>query len=152
MIPSNSISLNSPAGDLRRAFSKDAELIGFLQSSDYCYCLLVDGIPFYVFHQMNGTFVTRILYGTPFRSEAERQSAAAVCAVSKEGRLDEYLLAAKEAARDCGVKVCDCYARWQKMRAAGVDTTALLCNHINHPSREMHDLFAVSLLETIFEE
>lgn len=86
------------------------------------------------------------------RSEAERQSAAAVCAVSKEGRLDEYLLAAKEAARDCGVKVCDCYARWQKMRAAGVDTTALLCNHINHPSREMHDLFAVSLLETIFEE
>lgn len=79
MIPSNSISLNSPAGDLLRAFSKDAELIGFLQSSDYCYCLIVGSIPFYVFHQMNDTFVTRILYGTPFRSEAERQSAFAFC-------------------------------------------------------------------------
>ena len=39
-----------------------------------------------------------------------------------------------------------------KLRAAGVDTTALLSNHINHPTREMHDLFAISLLETIFEE
>lgn len=60
--------------------------------------------------------------------------------------------AGKAVAADCGVKVCDCHARWQKLRAAGVDTTALLSNRINHPTREMHDLFAVSLLETIFEE
>ena len=87
-----------------------------------------------------------------FHGEAEKQCAEAVCAVMKAGRLDEYILAAKQEAQKCGVKVCDCYARWQKLRAAGVDTTALLCNHINHPAREMHDLFAVSLLETIFEE
>lgn len=86
------------------------------------------------------------------RSEAERQAAAATCAVTKEGRLESFLQAGKAVAADCGVKVCDCHARWQKLRAAGVDTTALLSNRINHPTREMHDLFAVSLLETIFEE
>lgn len=86
------------------------------------------------------------------RSAVERQCAEATSAVSKEGRLEKYLSGAKKAAADCNVKVCDCHARWQKLRASGVDTTALLCNHINHPSREMHDLFAVSLLETIFEE
>ena len=89
MMPSNSISLNSPAGDLLRAFSKDAEFIGFLQSSDYCYCLLVDRIPFYVFRQMNDTFVTRILYGTPFRSEAERQSAESKTAEETEQPQDD---------------------------------------------------------------
>lgn len=86
------------------------------------------------------------------RSQAERAAAEAVCAASKEGRLEKYLQEAKAAALECGAKVCDCNAAWKKLRAAGVDTTALLCNHINHPAREMHDLFAVSLIRTIFEE
>lgn len=83
---------------------------------------------------------------------ALKAPAESVAAVTKEGRLEKYLQEAKAAAKECGVKVCDCFARWQKLRAAGVDTTALLSNHINHPTREMHDLFAISLLETIFEE
>lgn len=82
----------------------------------------------------------------------EKNVAEAVCAVTKEGRLEAYLEDAKGAAIECGAKVCDCFARWKNLRAAGVDTTALLSNHINHPTREMHDLFAISLLETIFEE
>ncbi len=83
---------------------------------------------------------------------ALRAPAESVVAVTKEGRLEAYLEDAKGAAIECGAKVCDCFARWKNLRAAGVDTTTLLSNHINHPTREMHDLFAISLLETIFEE
>ena len=58
--------------------------------------------------------------------------------------------AARQMAAERGIPVCDCYAEWKRMAAEGVDTTALLCNHINHPSREMHKLFAEMLFETIF--
>ncbi len=84
--------------------------------------------------------------------EGYREVAKSVCEAMKKGNLEKYLEAAKETARSCNVKVCDCYARWKKLEAAGVDTTELLSNLINHPTREMHDLFAISLLETIFEE
>ena len=68
-----------------------------------------------------------------------------------EGYLDAYLARAKEIAAAHGVPVCDCYAKWKALAAAGVDTTALLSNLINHPTREMNKLFAVSLMETIFQ-
>ena len=35
------------------------------------------------------------------------------------------------------------------MEANGVDTTELMSNFINHPTREMHNLFAFSLVETM---
>ena len=38
------------------------------------------------------------------------------------------------------------------MNANGVNTTRLLANYINHPTREMHALFAETLYETIFGE
>ena len=48
-----------------------------------------------------------------------------------------------------GITVCDVYSKWKKL-AETTDTTLLLANRINHPTREMHDLFADSLFETIF--
>ena len=48
-----------------------------------------------------------------------------------------------------GVALCDCYDRWQAMKQSGIDTTALLANHINHPSRIMHGMFAGMLLDTM---
>jgi hypothetical protein len=51
-------------------------------------------------------------------------------------------------ARDCGIKICDCYSAWKK-RAETEDTTLLLANRINHPVREMHELFASMLFETV---
>ena len=47
------------------------------------------------------------------------------------------------------VAVCDVYSKWKEM-AKTKDTTLLLANRINHPTREMHQLFADSLFETIF--
>lgn len=65
------------------------------------------------------------------------------------GRMDEYMSAAVALARELGVTVCDCYAQWKKISETQ-DVTALLANKINHPTREMHVLFAESLFRAIF--
>ena len=67
--------------------------------------------------------------------------------VQNSGILKRYLDAAKALCEKCGVPVCDCYGKWERMEACGVNTTKLLSNHINHPTRQMNWLFAVSLLE-----
>ena len=71
---------------------------------------------------------------------AERQNA---------GVLDAYVDAAKKVAEELEIPVCDVYAKWKRMAALGVDTTDLLSNYINHPTREMNRLFAYSLIETM---
>lgn len=67
-----------------------------------------------------------------------------------EGLFDAHIERAKEVCREKGVPVCDCYAIWKNLAACGVDTTALLCNRINHPDREMHGVFAYELVKTVF--
>ncbi len=66
-----------------------------------------------------------------------------------DGRMDLYMESAVKLARDLNVKVCDCYKKWKKLSETE-DTTLLLANRINHPTKEMHALFADSLFETIF--
>ncbi len=66
-----------------------------------------------------------------------------------EGTFDAYMNAAREACEEEQVTICDCYAIWKKMYENGVDTTALLSNGLNHPIREMHNLFAWELVKTI---
>ena len=67
------------------------------------------------------------------------------------GRMDTYMDAAKALAEEMGVPVCDCYAKWKKLSETE-DITMLLCNRINHPAPEMHELFAQSLFEMIFAD
>lgn len=67
------------------------------------------------------------------------------------GILEEYIKSAKEVCKEYDVKVCDCYTKWKILYENGVDTTELLANKLNHPSREMNWLFAFSILETIME-
>lgn len=66
------------------------------------------------------------------------------------GKMDAYMDEARQMAAERGIPVCDCYAEWKRMAAEGRDTTVMLCNYINHPTREMHKLFADKLFETIF--
>ena len=68
-----------------------------------------------------------------------------------KGRMDTYMYAAKALAEEMGVKVADCYSKWKELSKTQ-DTTLLLSNYINHPTREMHQLFAVTLFETVFED
>ena len=65
------------------------------------------------------------------------------------GRVELYFEEAKSLARELGVDVCDCYARWKALYESGVDTTLLLSNRINHPTEEMHNLFADELFSLI---
>ena len=65
------------------------------------------------------------------------------------GRMDDYIYSAKKMAQNMNVTVCDCYTKWKKLSETQ-DTTLLLANRINHPTREMHELFAQSLFDTIF--
>jgi len=82
--------------------------------------------------------------------EQYREYAAVTAGFQNGGRMDSYMEAACSLARDMGVAVCDCYSKWKEM-AKSQDTTMLLANRINHPTTEMHKLFAEGLYETIMK-
>lgn len=69
--------------------------------------------------------------------------------IQNEGVLKQYFEAAKASALKYGVTVCDLYAVWESMITAGVSTTALLSNKLNHPLREIHGFMAMKIVETI---
>ncbi len=60
-----------------------------------------------------------------------------------------YMDGAREVAKEMDVALCDCAHKWETMMNNGVDYIRLLSNRINHPTEEMHWLFAVSLFELI---
>lgn len=73
-------------------------------------------------------------------------------AVSKQinGVMTAFVEAARAEARHRNVPIADAYARWEQLRACGVDTTSLLANNINHPTPAMHDLFVETIMQTVF--
>ena len=80
----------------------------------------------------------------------ERFAAYAVktAAWQNGGRMDLYMESACALAREMEIPVCDCYAKWKELSRTQ-DVTDLLANYINHPTKEMHELFAESLLEMV---
>ena len=77
--------------------------------------------------------------------------AAVTAGFQNEGRMDRYMDAARALAADMNVPVCDCYSRWKELSKTQ-DVTLLLANRINHPTQEMHALFADGLFEIIMAE
>lgn len=71
--------------------------------------------------------------------------------MQNSGRMDLYMDSAVALSKEMGITVCDCYAKWKKLSETE-DITMLLANRINHPTKEMHKLFAESLYEIIFAE
>lgn len=88
---------------------------------------------------------TYLAEGTP---QQYLEYAKKTAKMQTEGRMDEFISSAITLARAKGVTVCDCYARWKEL-AKTTDTTLLLANRINHPTEEMHNLFADCLYEVI---
>jgi len=84
-------------------------------------------------------------------SEFFRDIAKNIANTQNDGTMDLYMDEARKVCEKHGVILCDCYEKWQTMRRCGVDTTELLSNKLNHPTREMNWLFAVSLIETIMK-
>ena len=72
--------------------------------------------------------------------------------MQNSGKMDAFVAAAREIAEIHGVPVADAYALWRRMQDAGVDTTLLLCQRINHPSPAMHRVFAELLYHCIVGE
>lgn len=72
--------------------------------------------------------------------------------LQNDGILDLFVDEAKKLCNERKIPVCDCYSLWKKLYHGGVDTTELLANKINHPTREMNKLFAYELVKTMFEE
>ena len=66
----------------------------------------------------------------------------------QSGYMDAYVDAARSLAAEMGVAVADAYAKWKEMEAEGTDITTSLSNYINHPTRELHQIFADVLFET----
>ena len=91
---------------------------------------------------------TYVAEGTP---EQYYDYAFKTAEMQNGGRMDEFIYSASDLARECGVTVCDCYSRWKELSKTQ-DTTKLLINRINHPTPEMHMLFADMLYDVIMGE
>ena len=73
----------------------------------------------------------------------ELKEFASTCALlQNNGGVDLFVEAEKEIAAKYNVLVIDAYAKWKELESYGIDTSLLLCNYINHPTRKMHYLFA----------
>lgn len=98
-------------------------------------------------------FMTPNMLNTRVADDTEEiymQYAAVTAEYQNGGRMDLYMQKACELAAACGVKVCDCYSVWKDISRTE-DVTDLLANRINHPTREMHELFAQMLFDIVFE-
>ena len=80
--------------------------------------------------------------------EEYREYAFKTAEMQNTGRMDRFMTAAMTLAGEMGVPVCDCYSKWKEL-AKTQDTTMLLANRINHPTSEMHVMFAESLYDMI---
>jgi len=74
-----------------------------------------------------------------------------VIKITEEDWLNKYMVAAKEIAKKHCVPVCDCHLIWTKLIQNGVNVNDLLSNRVNHPTGDMHWMFAYELVRTIFE-
>lgn len=79
-------------------------------------------------------------------AEAHKPYAPTILACQNQGVLKAYVKRLRELAIELSLPLADVYAEWETFQAAGVDTTALLSNGLNHPDAERQQLIA----ETIF--
>ena len=83
--------------------------------------------------------------------EMYREYAHITAEMQNNGRMDAFMDGAVSVAREMEVPVCDCYAQWKELSKTQ-DTTMLLANRINHPTRDMHELFAENLFQYIAQK
>lgn len=79
-----------------------------------------------------------------------RNYAQTTCTVQQTNTLNTFLDEARKLCTKYDIPICDCYHKWEILYQNGVDITELLANKTNHPSRQMHWLFATSIVETMF--
>lgn len=90
------------------------------------------------------THVSRFINEDYIKEEAQMDAE-----LQNSGLLDGYVEGARKVAKENNIPICDCYAIWKNLYEKGVDTTELLANRLNHPTRKMQWLFAMKIVETI---
>jgi len=98
----------------------------------------------YLSPNMMNTYVSKFLKNDILINIAHKTAE-----LQNSGVMDLYMKTAIDICEEESITFCDCYKIWKNMHKAGVDVTSLLSNYINHPIREMHDIFAYSLFKTI---
>ncbi len=78
--------------------------------------------------------------------------ASRLAKLQNDGWMDMHIDGARELCKEMDIPVCDCYSLWKKLSESGVDTTELLSNKLNHPTRDMNKMFAYELVKTFFVE
>lgn len=91
---------------------------------------------------------TYVAEGTPVRYLEYAEKTARM---QNDGTMDHYMECAIALAKEVGVTVCDCYGQWKELSKTE-NTTMMLINRINHPTAEMHELFAEALFRTVMGE
>ncbi len=69
-----------------------------------------------------------------------------------DGVVAAYAEAIRRVASDQAVAVADIYSAWTELELSGRDTTFQLCNGINHPDAEMHQMTARIIMKEIENE
>ena len=82
--------------------------------------------------------------------EQHKEYATVTADYQNNGKMDLFMSSAVALAEKMQISVCDCYGKWKAL-SKEQDITLCLANRINHPTREMHELFAESLFETLFK-
>ena len=95
---------------------------------------------------MMNTAVSYHITDEGFKAIAERTSK-----MQNEGVFDAHIDGAKALCKRMNLPVCDCYAIWKRLAECGADTTELLSNKINHPTRMMNKMFSYELVKTMLE-
>ena len=67
------------------------------------------------------------------------------------GEFAKHVERGKEIAKEYGFYVADVYSEWKKLQSYGINTTALLANQINHPTRKMHKLYADVIFKCLID-
>ncbi len=103
-------------------------------------------------HGIQVIYMTPNMYNTYVHGDVlpnHADMAAVLAGIQNENRPDLYYAEAKKRAEKYGCAVADAYRVWKKLSEYGVDTTELLSNRLNHPTRAMHRLFADLLYDEV---
>ncbi|MBI4977829.1 MAG: hypothetical protein HZC28_10115 [Spirochaetes bacterium] len=89
-------------------------------------------------------------HDNPNIAEVHRgKTAESIIGRQRDGTLKRYVEALRATALDNNVPVADVYAAWEAMEKRGEDTTARLCNGLNHPDTAGHMLIAETVMRCI---
>lgn len=89
---------------------------------------------------------TRVPLGADDDGRAGYEASASL---QTSGVLSAYADAVRRVASMLELPCADVYRNWAARAAAGVDTDAMLANHMNHPTADAHDIPARLLLEIV---